>query len=137
MNEFEKQEEFQSNSAAGENPKQPQTEKFEKKYSERKFNNKLVRFAVKAGERLIEQALVMYYTLRDKDTPMKSKAIIMGALGYFIAPLDLIPDITPVVGFTDDYMALVGALGMVVLHIKEDHRLAAREKIDKLFGLGG
>ncbi len=113
---------------------EPKKEKYEKKYSERRFNNKLVRFAIKAGERVIEQALVIYYTMRDKDTPKKSKAVIMGALGYFIAPLDLIPDLTPAVGFTDDYMALMGAIGMVVLHIKDSHRLAAREKIEKLFG---
>jgi uncharacterized membrane protein YkvA (DUF1232 family) len=76
----------------------------------------------------------MYYALQDADTPAWAKAVIIGALGYFISPIDLIPDVTPVVGFVDDLGVLVGAAATVALHIKDEHTIRAQEKLKKWFG---
>lgn len=75
---------------------------FSKEYSDEKFWNKVKKYAVKAGKEVVLKALTMYYTMQDKDTPKWAKGVIIGALGYFIFPLDAIPDMTPVVGYADD-----------------------------------
>jgi uncharacterized membrane protein YkvA (DUF1232 family) len=70
--------------------------------------------------------------LKDPDTPMAAKGLIYGALGYFIMPLDAIPDITPIVGFSDDLTALATAITMVAMSIKDKHREEAEEKLKNL-----
>lgn len=103
-------------------------------YSEESFQKKLGAFALSAGRQVVEKALVLYYCLRDQDTPKWTKGVILGALGYFIAPLDVIPDITPVFGFVDDLTALTLALPVVALYVKREHRERAREKLARWFG---
>jgi uncharacterized membrane protein YkvA (DUF1232 family) len=76
-------------------------------------------------------ALTLYYTLQDKDTPKWAKTIIIGALGYFILPMDAIPDFIPVAGLTDDFGALAAALGMVAMHVKPGHKEKARSTWNK------
>jgi len=107
---------------------------FSKEYSEENFWNKVKNYAVKAGKSVIVQALTLYYTLQDKDTPKWAKAIIIGALGYFIFPLDAIPDITPVVGYSDDLGALAWATATVTFYIKPEHRKKAEDKWKEWFG---
>lgn len=68
--------------------------------------------------------------------PPKAKAIIIGALGYFILPTDLIPDFLPGVGYGDDMSALAIALGTVTAYIKDEHKAKARERFDKLLRKG-
>lgn len=91
-------------------------------------------FARTAGIEVVEKALILYFCLRDRDTPAAAKAIIASALGYFIVPMDVIPDITPVAGFADDLGALAMAFAAVVLHVKPEHRSAAKEKAKEWFG---
>ena len=62
----------------------------------------------------------------DADTPVWAKGIIIGALGYFISPVDAIPDIVPVVGYTDDLGALAIALAAIAAHIKDEHVAKAK-----------
>ena len=95
---------------------------------------KISKFAKSAGKEVVEKALILFYAASDPDTPKKAKAIIFSALGYFILPLDAIPDITPILGFSDDLGAIVLALATVAAHIKPEHRMAAREKVVKWFG---
>jgi uncharacterized membrane protein YkvA (DUF1232 family) len=71
--------------------------------------------------------------LRDADTPNWAKTIVIGALGYFIFPVDIIPDFVPVVGFTDDFAVMILALGAVSLHIKDEHIEEANNIIKKIF----
>ena len=78
--------------------------------------------------------MVLYYTWDDDDTPTWAKATIVGALGYFISPIDAVPDILPVVGYSDDLAVLVGALAAVASSIKASHKKAAKDKVDDLFG---
>ena len=81
------------------------------------------------GRRFLRLALAFWYCLLDPDTPTRAKAIILAAVGYFILPVDAIPDVIPGVGHTDDLGALALAVVAVLFHIKAEHRLRARERI--------
>ncbi|MCX4029255.1 DUF1232 domain-containing protein [Endozoicomonas sp. SM1973] len=108
--------------------------KYENKYSEEKFWSKVKKYAKKAGESVLEPALKMYYALMDSDTPAWARAVIIGALGYFISPLDSIPDIIPALGFTDDVGVLAAALATVAAHIKDEHVEKAKKTLKKWRG---
>ncbi len=103
-------------------------------YSETGLWDKLAKFAKSAGREVVEKALILFYAASDPDTPKKAKTIIFSALGYFILPLDAIPDITPILGFSDDLGALALALATVAAHIKPEHREAAKKKAIQWFG---
>ena len=107
---------------------------YQKDFTSTSFWDKVKDQASKAGKDLIEKGLVLYYTWDDKDTPLWAKATIVGALGYFISPIDAIPDVIPVMGYTDDMTVLVGALAAVATSIKRSHRDAASQKVEDLLG---
>ncbi len=78
----------------------------------------------------VEEAVAAYYCAIDRDTPLQVKAIIMGALAYFVLPTDLIPDFIAAMGFVDDAAVFYAALRVVAPHIKDRHRDRARETLD-------
>lgn len=92
--------------------------------------------AAGAGRKVLLAALILFYCLKDKDTPTWAKGVIVGALGYLILPADLIPDILPGAGYGDDWGALVAALGTVAAYIKDEHKARAGEQVDRLLGKG-
>ncbi|MBQ7272874.1 MAG: DUF1232 domain-containing protein [Bacteroidales bacterium] len=108
--------------------------KYEGNYSEAAFWEKVKKIASKAGVKTIYYALVLYYTLTDPSTPAKYKAVIMGALGYFILPFDLLPDLLPFAGLADDWAALVAAVAYVASAITPDIKNRARAKVTSWFG---
>ncbi len=91
------------------------------------------RSAAGAGRRTVETALVLYYCLRDPDTPTKARAAIIGALGYWVLPMDAIPDFIPGVGFADDLAAMVAVVSMLFAYVKPEHRDRARQTVGKWF----
>lgn len=105
----------------------------ERDYSEDGFWKKTTQYAKQAGEGTITQALKLYYAARDPDTPAWAKTTIYGALGYFISPIDAIPDFTPVLGYTDDLGILAAAIGIVAVHIKDEHAEQARQTLKRWF----
>ena len=105
-----------------------------KNYSEDKFWNKLKKFAKKAGSSVVYAVLLLYFTLQKPEVPAKAKAIIIGALGYFILPFDLIPDVAVGVGYVDDLGALGVALFQVAMYIDDDIKGKAKEKLKDWFG---
>lgn len=107
---------------------------YEKEFSDEGFWDKVTKYAKKAGKKVIEPSLKMYYAAQDADTPIWAKSIIYGALGYFILPIDLVPDVAPVVGYTDDLTTIAAALAAVAAHIKEEHSELARVKMQQWFG---
>jgi uncharacterized membrane protein YkvA (DUF1232 family) len=107
---------------------------FNKEYSDSSFWSKVKKYAIMAGREIIEKALILYYCLQDSDTPAWAKGIIISALGYFIFPLDAIPDMTPAVGYADDLGVLAGALASVAVHIKDEHKKQALEQLEIWFG---
>jgi len=106
-----------------------QNNSYKKNYNNNSFWDKLVESALNAGEKVIYTALKAYYALNDADTPAWAKGVIIGALGYFICPVDLIPDFTPVIGYVDDMGVLLSAIATVGVHIKESHKIKAKEKL--------
>lgn len=106
----------------------------EEHFSEEKFWNKVQKFSKKAGTSVVYAVLLLYYTLQKPDVPLKVKATIVGALGYFILPLDLIPDLAVGVGYTDDLSALIFALIQVALYIDDEIKMQAKNKLKDLFG---
>ena len=76
-----------------------------------------------------EDLLAAYYCAFDRATPLHVKATLVGAIAYFILPTDAIPDVLPVIGFTDDAAVLATALRLVAGHITDEHRAVAREKL--------
>ena len=67
----------------------------DKNYNEAGFFQKLNIFARIAGHILVEKALQLYYAAESKDTPKWAKGVVMGALAYFVSPIDAIPDVIP------------------------------------------
>lgn len=108
--------------------------KYTEAYSEPKLFDKIKKFAKKAGIKVIYLALLLFYTLQQPETPRKAKSVIIGALGYFIFPMDLIPDFIPIAGFSDDLTALAGALVMVAMHVNEDTKRKAKDRLRIWFG---
>ena len=71
-------------------------QKYKQDYSERSFKEKLRKYAKIIGVGAVYKVLQLWYVLQKPDVPLKQKALITGAIGYLIAPLDFIPDLTPV-----------------------------------------
>lgn len=107
--------------------------KYSKFYSEDSFWKKLREFAGKAGIKVVYIALLLYYMLVDEAVDLKSKMTIGAALGYFILPIDILPDFLPVIGFTDDLSVLMVAVSVVKGNINETHRLKARNTMELWF----
>lgn len=107
---------------------------YEQAYSETGFREKLKHFAKAAGREVVEKALLLYYAMQEEKAPAWAKATIAAALGYFIVPLDAIPDLTPAAGYADDLGVLVLAIAAVAAYINDDVRHKAAEKIEKWFG---
>ena len=100
---------------------------YKKEYSDSKLMSKLTGNFRKMGVKLVYMCFIMYHLLKDNRVPAKLKATIIGALGYVIAPLDLVADITPVAGFSDDIAMVIAAFGLIVLYVNDDIKAAARE----------
>ncbi len=107
---------------------------YSKHYSEKGFWNKLKKCAIKAVRKCVELALQLYYALQSPETPNWAKIVITGPLGYFILPLDAIPDFSPIVGFTDDFGVLVLAVRTVAGCITDEMKDKAKHKVNELFG---
>ncbi len=80
----------------------------------------------------LEEAVAAYFCARDPATPLQVKAVLIGALAYFVIPIDLIPDFIAALGFADDAAVLYAALKTVAPHITTDHREQARATLDRL-----
>jgi uncharacterized membrane protein YkvA (DUF1232 family) len=78
-----------------------------------------------------EDLLAAYYCAFDRETPRHVQAALLGALAYFILPFDFMPDMLPILGFTDDAVVLATAIRMVSSHITPDHREAARAALKR------
>lgn len=88
-------------------------------YAEETFWDKVGKHGAQAGPELVQKALVLYYTMNNPKTPNRIKASIMGALAYFILPLDAVPDALMGIGYLDDLGVLVWAYDTTFNHISE------------------
>jgi uncharacterized membrane protein YkvA (DUF1232 family) len=103
------------------------------KFSQSEFVEKISRIAKRAGAKLVYAALILYYTLQSDHVSKTDKAIIIGALGYMISPLDVIPDAIPIAGLTDDFAVLMYVLKKVWTDIDPAIVEQAKEKLSKWF----
>ena len=79
-----------------------------------------------------EDLLSAYYCAFDHKTPLQVKAALVAAIAYFVLPIDAIPDVLPVIGFTDDAAVLATAINLVGVHILPVHRELARSALADL-----
>lgn len=107
--------------------------KFEDSYTEESLWYKIKRFAKKAGVSTVYYVLVLYNLLKSDELPLTYKAMIIGALGYFITPLDLIPDLLPGTGFVDDATVLLMVLKQLKEYINGAIKQAAKEQLKEWF----
>ena len=106
---------------------------YKDKFSANGFVEKISRIAKRAGAKLVYVALVLYYTLQSDKVSVKDKAVIIGALGYLISPLDLIPDAFPIAGLTDDLTVLLYVVKKVWGDVSDDVKDKAKSKLSQWF----
>ena len=106
---------------------------YSNKFSQSEFVEKIARVAKRAGAKLVYASLILFYTLQSDKISAKDKALIIGALGYMISPLDVVPDAIPIVGLTDDLAVLLYVLKMVWTNVDPSIKDRAREKLSKGF----
>ena len=105
----------------------------EQKFSVEAFWKKVKHVAKQAGQSVIYASLLLFYVLQRPDVPKRVKMIVIGALAYFIAPIDAIPDFIAGIGYTDDLGALMVLL-QASLYVNEDVKDKARMKLAEWFG---
>lgn len=103
------------------------------KFSQSDFVEKISRVAKRAGSKLVYAALILFYTLQSNKTSVKDKAVIVGALGYLISPLDVMPDAIPIVGLSDDLAVLIYVLKMVWTDVDPEVKERAQKKLKEWF----
>lgn len=107
---------------------------YEKQYSEEKFWIKIANVAKNAGIKVIYMALLLYYALDSTSLSVKDRALIIGALGYFILPLDLVSDLMPAIGFLDDAAILMAIIKLLIVGIDNKIIALAKGKLSQWFG---
>ena len=107
----------------------PDLQKYKDIFTDQRFTEKISRIAKRAGAKLVYAALILYYTLTSDKVSIKDKAIILGALGYLISPLDVVPDAIPIAGLSDDLAVLIYVLHKVWGEVSEDVKQKAKDKL--------
>ena len=98
------------------------------------IKKKVVNQLTKVGQKLAYTVFLLVFAFRRKETPRWAKHIIVGAIGYFLTPFDSIPDLTPILGYTDDFGVLSFGLVTIASYINDDVRIEARRTLKRLFG---
>jgi len=109
-------------------------EKHEKAFSEENLFTKIQNYAKQAGLKAIYSVLLLFHAYKRKETPTWARSIILGALGYFISPIDALPDLSPIIGYTDDMGVLVFGLVTIAAYVNDDVRIKSRKQLRKWFG---
>lgn len=94
--------------------------KYTNDFSDGKFWSKMKEVAKKIGLKATSYALILYYVLQKKEVPLADKMLITGCLGYFILPLDLVPDIIPVMGYSDDVVGMLFAIKRCMNYVDDE-----------------
>lgn len=106
---------------------------YQDKFSKDNLLLKLQHYGRDIGLTVLYNVLQLWYVLQKPEVPAKNKAVIMGALGYLITPLDFIPDLTPILGYNDDAAAILFALYMVRQYVDEEVKTQAKTRLAKIF----
>lgn len=112
-----------------------EVQKYGTYYSDNRFWKKVERVAKKVGATVLLPVFTLYYMLQDDKVSLQHKAYIVGALGYFILPIDLIPDgILPIIGFTDDIAVMTLVLKLVKDSITPEIKARANARVAEITG---
>ena len=114
-------------------PQTIDTTAYTKSYSEEGLHNKIARNKG-LGRTLLTKVFELWYAFRAPDTPAWAKAVIVGALGYFISPVDAIPDFIPGAGYVDDAGVIASALAAIALYVTDEVKARAEEAVNRLLG---
>ena len=106
---------------------------YQDKFSKDNLLLKLQHYGRDIGLAVLYNVLQLWYVLQKPEVPAKNKAVIMGALGYLITPLDFIPDLTPILGYNDDAAAILFALYMVRQYVDDEVKAQAKARLAKIF----
>jgi uncharacterized membrane protein YkvA (DUF1232 family) len=106
---------------------------YKDRFSNSGFVEKISRIAKRAGVKLVYASLILYYTLENPKVSIKDKAIIIGALGYLISPIDVMPDAIPIAGLSDDLAVLIYVLNRVWGDVSEEVKAKAKAKLSQWF----
>ena len=107
---------------------------YEKHFSESELWNKIAKIGKSIGAAIIYPVLLLFNLLKSSETDLKEKTMIIGALGYFILPVDLIPDAIPTAGFTDDLAALGAIISALASCITIEMQNESKQKCHDLLG---
>ena len=113
---------------------QAEVQRYGNSYSEAGLWSKITGNVKKAGANLLYEVLQLFYVAQNPNVPMKIRAAMVAPLGYFISPVDLIPDLAPVVGYTDDAAVIAMAIAFAHAYIDDEIRQKAKDKLVSLFG---
>ena len=102
-------------------------------FDEGSFWNKLSEFALSAGKEVVEKALCLYYAAQKPEMPHSARLTVFASLAYFILPTDAVPDLTPLIGYTDDLGALTLALTTIATYVDDDVKIKARTRLQEWF----
>lgn len=108
-------------------------EKYKSEFTNDSFWDKLKLHFSKISSTTVEMALTLYFSFRDDETPTWAKSVIAGSLGYFIFPLDAVPDLIPLMGYSDDIVVLTAAITTIGFNIKDRHKEKAKSTIKNWF----
>ena len=111
----------------------PDLNKYKEKFTKSGFIEKIQRIAKRAGAKLVYAALILYYSMESNKMSIKDKALIVGALGYLITPLDFVPDAIPLAGLGDDLGVLIYVLQKVWGNIDDETKQKAKNKLSHWF----
>lgn len=103
------------------------------RFSASDFVDKISSIAKRAGAKLVYAALILYYVLQSDKVSKSDKTIIIGALGYLISPIDVVPDAVPIAGLADDLSVLLFVLKRVWVNVDAEIKEKANAKLDKWF----
>ena len=107
--------------------------KYKSSYTEENLQTKLKKYGKKIGVNTTYYILLLYQMIVSNTVSIADKAIIIAALGYFISPLDVIPDIIIGTGFIDDVSVMLIALRQVIKNITPEIKQQAKEQLGKMF----
>lgn len=100
--------------------------------NEKKLVTKIKSAFSSLSQEAITHALILYYTLRAPATPTWVKSVILGTLGYFISLIDGIPDLTPILGYTDDISVMAAAIAALSQYITPEIKEKAQKKANQI-----
>lgn len=107
---------------------------FSSEYSTDGLTTKLKKYARSIGREGVKNALLLYYALQSKELSARHKTVIIGCLGYLISVIDVVPDFTPLLGYTDDFALLAAAVTALVSAIDDETKERAEQQTRRIFG---